>query len=34
MEAVERHEVAISAYQANMRTTRHDMLLLILIGNL
>lgn len=28
MEAVERHEVEISAYQANIRTTSHDMLLL------
>ena len=28
MEAVERHEVEISAYQANIRTTSHDMSLL------
>ena len=28
MEAVERHEVEISAYQANIGTTSHDMLLL------
>ena len=28
MEAVERHEVEISAYQANIHTTSHDMLLL------
>ena len=28
MEAVERHEVEISAYQANICTTSHDMLLL------
>ena len=28
METVERHEVEISAYQANIRTTSHDMLLL------
>ena len=28
MEAVERHEVEIPAYQANIRTTSHDMLLL------
>ena len=28
MEAVERHEVEISVYQANIRTTSHDMLLL------
>ena len=28
MEAVEWHEVEISAYQADIRTTSHDMLLL------
>ena len=28
MEAVERHEVEISVYQTNIRTTSHDMLLL------
>ena len=28
VKAIERHEVEISAYEANIRTTSHDMLLL------